>query len=180
MNTLKIEVLEEKDFKQCKELCNELMQFQKLKAHMGKEKFDTMNFETRMEPSYKNSLSNYVLLIKDKDISIGYLFCTINFSENLKKSPFQLLPNWKNIPEKVGHINNLYFRDSYRGRGLGKKLINLSMEWFKNFSDVDLILVHVSNGNDKAYDFYINNGFKFSHDILNGFIKCLFKYKEGQ
>lgn len=175
---IKIEVLEEKNFIQCRELCNDLMKFQKSKAYMGKEKFDSMNFETRMEPSYKNSLANYILLIKDEDTPVGYLFCTVNLSENLKKSPFQLVPKWKDIPEKIGHINNLYFEEKYRGTGLGKKMIDLSMEWFRNFSDVNLILVHVSNGNDEAYNFYIKKGFKFIHDILDGFIKCLYKYKE--
>lgn len=34
---IKIEVLEEKNFIQCRELCNDLMKFQKSKAYMGKE-----------------------------------------------------------------------------------------------------------------------------------------------
>lgn len=41
----------------CKELCNELMVFQKSKATISKELFDEMNFETRMLPSIKMRLT---------------------------------------------------------------------------------------------------------------------------
>lgn len=174
---LKIEILQEENYDSCRDLCNELMQYQKNQAIINKEKFDSMNYETRMKPSLKIAIENNIILVRDKDIPIAYIYSTINYTSEMKKSQFPLLPEWDNLPEKIGHLNNLYVQKKYQNMSLGKKLFNLSMKWLESFEDINLILVHVSNGNKTAYDFYIKNGFEFSHDILGGFIKCLFKFK---
>ncbi|CCC58145.1 acetyltransferase [Caloramator australicus RC3] len=47
------------------------------------------------------------------------------------------------------------------------------MEWFKSFDIIKDIFIFVSNGNDKALNFYLKKGFKISHQILDGFITVL-------
>jgi len=177
IDSLEFEILQKENYDSCRNLCNELMQYQKSQAIIDKEKFDSMNYDTRMKPSLKIALENNVILVKDKNTPIAYIYSTINYTSEMKKFQFPLLPEWENLPEKVGHLNNLYVQKKYQNMSLGKKLFDLSMEWLESFDEINLILVHVSNGNQKAYDFYIKNGFKFSHDILGGFIKCLFKFK---
>ena len=49
------------------------------------------------------------------------------------------------------------------------------MEWLESFSDVNVIFVYISNGNDAALDFYLKNGFIYSHDVFGGFIKTAYK-----
>lgn len=144
---------------------------------MNKERFDSMNYDTRMKPSFPLAIENNVILIKDKDMPIAYIYSTINWVSEMRKSQFPLLPEWDNLPSKIGHLNNLYIKEEYRHLGLGKHLFDLAIEWLDAFEDIKLILVHVSNGNDEAYNFYINNDFKFSHNLLGGFIKCLYKFK---
>ena len=50
---LTYEVISDETIDCCRDLCNELMVFQKSKARIKPELFDSMNFETRMIPSIK-------------------------------------------------------------------------------------------------------------------------------
>lgn len=49
----------------------------------------------------------------------------------------------------------------------------MSMDWLKQFEDVEDYFIFVSNGNDNALKFYKHKGFLVSHTILNGFITVL-------
>jgi ribosomal protein S18 acetylase RimI-like enzyme len=190
MENITIEVVNNGNIEQCRELCNELMAFQKSKATIAPEKFDTMNFDTRMKKSYESSLESQVIVVKDNGIPVGYVFSTIENIEHSKSSypewaPIDdienskgFYPEWDNIPNKIGCLNNLYLRDKYRDRGLGSRLFELSMEWLESFVDVDLVLIYVSNGNDAALKFYLSRGFIFSHDVFGGFIKAIYKFKK--
>lgn len=179
MGNITIEVVKDGNIEQCRELCNELMAFQKSRATIEPERFDTMNFDTRMKKSYESSLENQVIVVKDDDIPVGYVFSTIEDTERSKGSGEYsgLYPEWDTIPKKVGCLSNLYFQDKYRGMGLGSKLFEMSMEWLESFPDVDLIFIYVSNGNDTALNFYLNRGFTYSHDVFGGFIKAVYKFK---
>jgi ribosomal protein S18 acetylase RimI-like enzyme len=159
-------------------------------ATLAPESFDTMNFDTRMKKSYESSLESQVIVVKDKGTPVGYVFSTIQTVEN-QKSPspawapnadsensLGFYPDWEHLPEKVGCLNNLYIRDHYRDMRLGSKLFEMSMEWLESFADVDLVFIYVSNGNEKALDFYLSRGFTFSHDVFGGFIKAVYKYKK--
>lgn len=176
MDNITIEVVKDGNIEQCRELCNELMAFQKSKATIEPERFDTMSFETRMKKSYESSLENQVIVVKDNGIPVGYAFSTVEDTEGNKGSG--LHPEWDNIPKKIGCLSNLYFRDKYRGLGLGSKMFEMSMEWLESFQDVDLIFIYVSNGNDAALKFYLSRGFTFSHDVWGGFIKAVYKFKK--
>jgi ribosomal protein S18 acetylase RimI-like enzyme len=178
MENIAIEVVKDGNIELCRELCNELMAFQRSKAAIAPEKFDTMNFDTRMKKSYESSLESQVIVVKDNGIPVGYVFSTIENIENSKSSypewaPIEdienskgFYPEWDNLPKKIGCLNNLYLRDKYRDMGLGSRLFEMSMEWLESFMDVDLVFIYVSNGNDAALNFYLSRGFTFSHEFL--------------
>jgi GNAT superfamily N-acetyltransferase len=183
-----LEVVSDGNIEQCRELCNELMAFQKTKAVIAPEGFDWMNFDTRMKKSYESALASQVVVAKDGGVPVGYAFSVLQKVESVKEpypdwlpandgAEFRgFYPNWDNLPPKVGCLNNLYFRPAYRGMGLGARMLKMAMEWFGGFSDINLVFVYISNGNDAAYDFYLKHGFAFSHDVFGGFIKAAFQF----
>jgi len=176
METLTIEVIKDENIELCRELCNQLMVFQKSKSTIEPERFDNMNFDTRMKKTFDSSLDNQIVVVKDKGIPVGYVFSILEDTENNKESG--LYPERDNLPKRVGILSNLYFQDKYRGRGLGSKLFEMSMEWLENLPEVDLIFIYVSNGNDVALNFYLSRGFTFSHDVWGGFIKALYRFEK--
>lgn len=54
---LNYEILPDDKIGYCRDICNELMAFQKSKSTIRPELFDSMNFETRMIPSIINAIS---------------------------------------------------------------------------------------------------------------------------
>ncbi|RAP74193.1 GNAT family N-acetyltransferase [Paenibacillus montanisoli] len=187
MGSITIEVIQDGNIEMCWPLCDELMAFQKSKASIAPEVFDTMNFDNRMKRSYERAAESQVVVVKDDGVPVGYVFSTIDEINNRQSAipewaPVQdpavskgFYPDWDCLPSKVGTLNNLYLRDGYRDKGLGSKLFNLSMDWLESFPDVDLVFVYVSNGNDDALNFYLSRGFAFSHDVFGGFIKALYR-----
>ena len=185
---ISIEVVRDGDIEQCRDLCDELMEFQKSQAVMSSDVFDGMNFDTRMKTSYENALASHVAVVKDDGRPVGYVFSTIEKVEKdqgplpawapVKEGEKALgfYPRWDDLPERAGCLSNLYFRDEYRGMGLGGKLMDISMEWFAGFPDIDLVFIYISNGNAAALDFYKKHGFKYSHDVFGGFITAVYKF----
>lgn len=187
MKNLTIEVVRDGNIEQCRELCNELMAFQKTQAIMLPEVFDKMNFDTRMRKSYESAEARHVAVVRDGMLPVGYVFSTV---EKCVEGPVEypewipwekrdgalgFYPNWENLPSRVGCLSNLYFRDAYRGMGLGTRLLDISLDWFRSLEDIDLVFIYISNGNDAAMNFYLKNGFAYSHDVFGGFIKAVFK-----
>jgi len=190
MDEIKLELISGEDIEQCRELCNELMAFQKLKATISKESFDGMNFDTRMKKSYEGAIRSHVIVAKDGDTPIGYVFSAIDEENEGSRNYFPdwapmkgvegvkgFYPDWVKFPQKIGCLNNLYIKEAYRNKGLGKKMLDIAMEWLESFEDVDLIFVYISNGNDAALDFYLKHGFTFSHNVFGEFIKAAYKIK---
>lgn len=67
-------------------------------------------------------------------------------------------PGWVSY-KKQGHLYNLYVLPKYQGKGIGKKLIEKSLEWFKENKITDLkILSYVEN--KRARNLYRKYGFK--------------------
>lgn len=190
MEKITIEEVKGSNIDICKELCNELMKYQQSKAFMGKDAFDLMNFDTRMKKSYEASPITQVLVAKDGEKPIGYIYSTIDLiSGPMKQFPEWapnkevkgvkgFYPDWLKYPVKTGCISNFYMKDEYRGNNIGKELFNKAMEWLKSFEDVDLIFAYISNGNDSALEFYLKNGFKYSHEVFGGFIKTTYYSKK--
>jgi hypothetical protein len=71
------EIVSEDNIYSIKELCNDLMTYQKSKAHIHPEFFDNMSFETRMIPSFKSSKENYIIATKKGNEIVGYAYSTI-------------------------------------------------------------------------------------------------------
>ena len=178
MKDISFEIVQDGGIEQCRELCNELMAFQKSKAFLEPERFDAMDFDTRMRRSYDCALAKQVVVVKDSGVPVGYAFSTIDSLDDLRRSPFKLLPERSDLPSRIGCLSNLYLREGYRGTGLGSKLFDMSMDWFDRFDDLSQIFIFISNGNDDAYDFYIKRGFVYSHAVLGGFIKAVRKERK--
>ncbi|MDR0499425.1 MAG: GNAT family N-acetyltransferase [Holophagales bacterium] len=186
MGVVTLDAVKDGNIEPCRKLCNELMAFQKSKAKLLPEIFDKMDFDTRMKLSYEQALESHVIIARDI-VPIGYVFSTIESVSYkhlhipewaLAISSGEILgfyPKWDNLPAKTGCVNNLYLRKEYQGVGLGEKLMNMSMEWFKSFPDIDIVFVYISNGNDSALNFYKNYGFVHSHEVFGGFIHALYK-----
>lgn len=190
MKDISIEIVTDGNIEQCRTLCDELMVFQKSKATIAPEKFDMMNFDSRMKKSYENAIEKQLIVIKDHDTPIGYVFSTIEKIPQDKQAypewaPISddkniqgFYPSWDNFPSKIGCLNNLYLSEGYRDRGLGSQLFKMAIQWLESFADVSVTFVYISNGNDAALNFYLNHGFTFSHSVFGGFINAVYKRKE--
>ena len=183
MEPIKIERLEDSEIEVCRGLCNELMDFQKMKAQKDKSCFDTMNFDTRMKRSYEHALDSQVWVAKDGNAPVGYVFSTVDqvseadrtdFPDWAPKSGIGFYPDWVKLPQKIGCLSNLYLKEAYRGSGAGTKLFDETMKWLRHFSDVGLVFVYISNGNDHAMQFYLDHGFTYSHEVFGGFISAAY------
>ncbi|HZG18017.1 MAG TPA: hypothetical protein VE710_23850 [Candidatus Bathyarchaeia archaeon] len=79
--TIQYEVISEDRITFLKDLCNELMAYQKSKASIRPELFDGMCFETRMVPSVQRASANYIKAVKDGEEIVGYVYSNISPQE---------------------------------------------------------------------------------------------------
>lgn len=173
---LQYEVIPEAQAELCWDLCNELMAFQKSKASIAPERFDSMNFDTRMLPSIKSAIHNYLVVVKDPERNneiIAYVYTNISPKEAYSNDFATFFDLSSVHKENVGCLSQFYIKEGYRQFGIGSKLYTMSMEWLNTFEDVEDYFVFTSNGNEEALDFYQRKGFTISHDILDGFITVL-------
>ncbi|MED1205768.1 GNAT family N-acetyltransferase [Heyndrickxia acidicola] len=170
---LTYEVLSEKEMEACRDLCNELMVFQKSKAFIKPELFDGMNFDTRMVPSIKNAAHNYIVVVKDAGKTVGYVYSNISPKKTYSNEFATFFDPTTVATEMVGCLSQFYIQEEYRQYGVGSVLFKMAMEWLQQFDDVQDYFIFVSNGNDNALEFYKRKGFSVSHDILDGFITVL-------
>ena len=156
-----------------KDLCNDLMTYQKSKAHINPALFDSMCFETRMIPSIKSAKANQIIAVKDNNKIIGYVYSNISPKEAYSNdfATFFDLNSVRN--NDVGCLSQFYIKDGYRNMGIGTALFKMSLDWLKSYKEINDLFIFVSNGNDNALKFYLDKGFKVSHQILNGFITVL-------
>lgn len=161
-----------------KNLCNELMTYQKSKAYIHPEWFDNMCFETRMIPSINSAKANFIIVAKDDNEIVGYAYSNI-CSKYTYSGGFATLQsvNFFNFDsvrhDDVGCLSQFYIKEDYRSFGIGRVLITKSMDWLNSFKSINDIFIFVSNGNNNALKFYQDKGFKISHQILDGFITVL-------
>lgn len=177
---LKYEVLALADLEILKPLCNALMAFQKSKAHITPERFDTMNYETRLLPSVKGARDNHIIVAKDGDRVIAYAYSNINKKTHYAAGPFGCFFDMDSVAsDYVGCLSQFYIEPEYRGNGIGSFLFNVAMDWMKTFDDVEDLFIYVSNGNLDALKFYESKGFRVSHEILDGFI-IVMRHKKSE
>ena len=77
MSGITFHVIRNDEIEICRDLCNELMTYQKSKAFFAPEAFDMMNFDTRMRKSYESTPDAQVIVARDNGIPIGYVFSDI-------------------------------------------------------------------------------------------------------
>ena len=172
------EVISEDNIICIKDLCNDLMAYQKSKTNVHPEFFDNMSFDTRMVPAVKSSKANYIVVAKDDGDIVGYAYSTISHKETYSGGfatlqcdaffDFETVEN-----DDVGCLSQFYIKDGYRNTGIGSAMFDKSIEWLKTFKSIDDTFIFVSNGNDNALKFYLSKGFKISHYILDDFITVL-------
>lgn len=177
---LTYEVITDEEIKSCRELCNELMAFQKSKAHITPERFDSMSFETRLIPSLKSAIHNYTVVVKDNGQPIAYVYSNISPKEAYSNEFATFFDLSSVKKDNVGCLSQFYIKEGYRQYGIGSKLFRMSMDWLKQFDDVEDYFIYVSNGNGNALEFYKRKGFRVSHDILDGFITVLRSHKPAE
>jgi GNAT superfamily N-acetyltransferase len=178
------EIISEDNINCIKDLCNDLMAYQKSKAYIYPEFFDVMCFETRMVPSFKSARVNFLIVAKDDDEIIGYAYSNISPKETysgnfatLKCDSFFDFDSVKT--DDVGCLSQFFIKDNYRNSGIGSVLFEESINWLNSFKSIRDVFIFVSNGNDNALKFYLGKGFKISHQILDGFITVLRNNVEG-
>lgn len=172
------EVLPTDNISCIRDLCNELMAYQKAQAYIHPELFDNMNFETRMLPAVCSAKENYILVAKSDNEPIGYAysnilpkdaystgFATLNFA-----SFFDL--NSVKVAD-VGCLSQFFIKDTYRNQHIGSVLFKMSLDWLNSFQSIHDIFIFVSNGNSNALKFYLAKGFNVSHQLGDGFITVL-------
>ncbi|QOR68105.1 GNAT family N-acetyltransferase [Cytobacillus suaedae] len=175
---LTFEVLPDEKIETLRESCNDLMDFQKSVAYVKPELFDSMNFDTRFLPSFKKAIHNYTVVVKDNGEVIAYVYSNVSQKE-VYSNEFATFFDMDSVStQNVGCLSQFYIKENYRQYGIGSKLFNLSMDWLRQFDDVEDYFIYVSNGNKNALEFYKRKGFKVSHDILDGFITVLRSKKE--
>lgn len=79
--SIRYELISEDNISCIKDLCNELMAYQQSKAHIRPELFDSMCFETRMIPSVQSAKANFILVAKDGNEMVGYVYSNISPKE---------------------------------------------------------------------------------------------------
>ncbi len=171
--TIAYETIPVESAEYCRALCDELMAFQKSKAQIRPELFDSMNFDTRMIPSIKSAIHNHIVVVKDDNERIGYVYSNVS-PKTAYSNDFATFFDLGSVKgNNVGCLSQFYIQEQYRKHGIGSVLFDMAMTWLNQFDDVDDYFIFVSNGNDNALEFYKRKGFVVSHKILDGFITVL-------
>jgi GNAT superfamily N-acetyltransferase len=171
--SIQYEVIPDDKIACVKDLCNELMAYQKSKSRIRTELFDNMCFETRMVPSVQNAKANFIMIAKDGAEIVAYVYSNISPKETYANK-FATFFDMDSVTQAdVGCLSQFYIKDGYRDRGIGTVLFDSSMAWLSTFQSIDDRFIFVSNGNNNALKFYLGKGFKISHQILDGFITVL-------
>jgi GNAT superfamily N-acetyltransferase len=172
------EVILEENIFCIKDLCNDLMTYQKSKANIHPEFFDDMCFETRMIPSVKSAKANYIVVAKDDNEIVGYAYSTIapkqTYSGGFATLNCDSFFDFNSVKsDDVGCLSQFFIKEGYRSIGIGSVLFKKSIDWLNSFDLISDMFIFVSNGNDNGLKFYQGKGFKISHEILEGFITVL-------
>jgi len=111
--------------------------------------FENMTFDEGVIKAFTALLSDEQLgmiwLICDRDRPIGYVALTFFFSMEYHG--------------RCGLVDELYIREAYRGKGIGKKVFALIEEYLQSQKMRSLSLV-VDFWNDRAESLYVKLGFR--------------------
>ena len=121
------------------------MVFQKSKAQIKPELFDNMNFDTRMIPSMKSAIYNYIVVVRDDDKIVGYVYSNISPKETYSNDFATFFDLSSVSRNNVGCLSQFYIKEEYRQKGIRSVLFNMSMKWLNQFDDVKDYFIFVSN-----------------------------------
>jgi GNAT superfamily N-acetyltransferase len=111
--------------------------------------FENMTFDEGVIKAFTALLSDeqigMIWLICDRDRPIGYVALTFFFSMEYHG--------------RCGLVDELYIREAYRGKGIGKKVFALIEEYLQSQKMRSLSLV-VDFWNDRAESLYVKLGFR--------------------
>lgn len=128
---------------------------QRLLAWRIKFMLDTYNKE--MSGEFVSSTLEYL----EKNISTDNLTCYLaeensNIVSSVVLSIYNAMPKLHNSNGRVGYIFNVYTLEKYRGQGLARKLLLLTIDDAKKFNVKELYL----NAEPKAIELYKTLGFE--------------------
>jgi ribosomal protein S18 acetylase RimI-like enzyme len=143
---IKIEEAKRKDIKSIVELGKEMADF-----HQRVDDYYVSGNEA--ENSFKKRLGEIlsergakVLIAKAKNRILAYGIAFIEKPKTYIK------------PKKIGHLTDLYVREKYRKKGIGRQMFNKFLEWFKTYS-IKHIELSVDAKNKIAIAAYKKYGF---------------------
>ena len=141
MNYEIVKVEAKEDALECNKLLTELIHYEK--------RFDNnLNEEFVMKSYYENFYlddDRLLLLVKDNNKSVGYLYGFIEKTEDI-------------CLEKASLLDALFIEEEYRHKGIGKELINKFIDWSKD-KNCRYIDLKVMNENKGAMNLYHSLGF---------------------
>jgi ribosomal protein S18 acetylase RimI-like enzyme len=116
--------------------------------------------------------------IKDAEERNGFIYLAVDNGNIIGFIQGICDSNDKNILYKLTHepfvdgwIGELYVKPEYRGRGLGKELINKAKQFFKD-KGCRFVRLQVMNDNIESLNIYKKLGFKIRDLELTSEIKC--------
>jgi ribosomal protein S18 acetylase RimI-like enzyme len=99
--------------------------------------FSKLRFEDRVEALKKRD--QFIAYVAESGHeSVGYCIATVH--------------------DRAGEIDSLFLSAAYRGKGYGKALMDLALNWL-NDQNCETIRVSIAEGNEEALDFYRRFGF---------------------
>jgi len=121
----------------------------------------------KYEMQYSDSLKP---LNKTIDIYFEYFKAELNKKNSsvfiaIDKKPIGIIIATYFVPLRIskftrkGYVSNLYIKKNYRYKGIGKKLLNISLKWLKE-NNVKYISLEIHLKNKNALKFYRDLGFK--------------------
>ena len=133
--------------------------FEKLKTIKLESKKDEMQYSDSLKGLNKTTeiyfeyfkaelkKKNSAVFIAEEEKPIGIIIVT--YFKPLRISKFA----------RKGYISNLYVQKNYRNKGIGKKLVNISLKWLKE-NKVEYVSLEIHLENKDALNFYTEKGFK--------------------
>jgi ribosomal protein S18 acetylase RimI-like enzyme len=93
-----------------------------------------------------NKKHQIVLVAKDKNISVGYVYAIVDYDNKIKI-------------ELEGSIDSIFVKDEYRKKGIGTELINKALEELKKCGVKHFFITNIA-ANAGAARLYDRFGFK--------------------
>jgi ribosomal protein S18 acetylase RimI-like enzyme len=108
-----------------------------------KERYKNFTFDKRKEGMLKKAINAqfHIILVKDDDSGRTIGYCVSSIEEN-----------------KTGEIESLYVESDYREYGIGKALMERTLQWLCE-NNASPVRIGVAGGNEDVFSFYKKFGF---------------------